>query len=109
MLELGYLPKLYYLMSWKRYSKKENILKLASTIYHFKKVIKLFYKKHLDKPIIIFKAVNIVLLMAKSNIKLNTKKKQNWSTNNINNKETKKNWNVSIDFYYILCFISISK
>ena len=42
-------------------------------IQHFRKLISSFYKDHLNKPIATFKAINIILLMARLIIKLTIK------------------------------------
>ena len=64
-----YLQELYYLVFWKRYLKEKNILELVLAIQHLKKIINSFYKDYLYKLIAIFKAMNIVLLMARPIIK----------------------------------------
>ena len=47
--ESGYLPGLYYLVSWKRYLEEENTWEPASMIQHLRKLISLFHKDHPDK------------------------------------------------------------
>ena len=47
--ELGHLPSLYYLVSWKGYPEEENTWEPASAIQHLRKLISLFYKDYFDK------------------------------------------------------------
>ena len=54
----GPLLGLYYLVSWKRYPKEENIWEPASVIQHLKKLISSFHKEHLDKPTATSPAIN---------------------------------------------------
>lgn len=71
----------------KKLSGKKNTYKLALAIWYFKKLISLFYKNYLIKPIIIFITINTTLLMAKLIIRLmikSTKKKQGHLVNNTN-------------------------
>ena len=69
-LKSGYLSCLYYLVSWIRYPEEENIWKPALVVQHLKKLISLFHKDHLTKPIANFLAVNIASQMARPIVKL---------------------------------------
>ena len=71
----SHLPKLDYLVSWKSYSKKENIWELYSIIQHLRKFVSLFYKNHFDKPTAISETINTAPLIAKPTVK-QTKQKQ---------------------------------
>ena len=64
-LELGHLQSLYYLVSWKRYSKEENTLKLTLAMQHFQKLISPFYKNHPNKPITTSLAIGIASPIAR--------------------------------------------
>ena len=66
---LGYLPGLYYLVSWKGYLEEKNSYKPYSAVQHLKKLISLFYKDHSDKPIATSEAINTIPPMAKPTIK----------------------------------------
>ena len=68
-LKLDYLPKLYYLIFWKRYLKKENILTPILAVQYLRKLISLFHKDYFDKLIATSKAINIALSMAMPTIK----------------------------------------
>ena len=48
--ELGHLPGLYYLVSWKGYPEEENTWEPASAVQHLRKLISSFHKDHPDKP-----------------------------------------------------------
>lgn len=67
--ESGYLLELYYLISWKGYFKEKNTWEPASAVQYLQKLINLYYKDYLDKLIVIFLAINIVLLIIRSTIK----------------------------------------
>ena len=69
----GYLLGLYYLIFWKSYLKERNNTEPYSVVWHLKRLICLFHKNHLDKLIAIFKAINIISLMARPTIKPITK------------------------------------
>ena len=63
--ESGHLSSFYYLVSWKGYPEEENTWEPASTMQHLRKLISLFYKNHLKKPITTFPSINTVLPMAR--------------------------------------------
>ena len=71
----NYLPKLYYLIFQKNYLKKKNIWKPVLAVQHLQKLIILFYKNYLDKPIAISKAIDIILPITRPIIKLAAKQK----------------------------------
>lgn len=71
--EARHLLRLYYLVFWKNYSKKENTWKLYLPMQHLRKLISLFHKEHLDKPIAIFEAINITSPIARLMISSTTK------------------------------------
>ena len=48
--ESGHLSGLYSLISWKGYPEKKNTWKPVSAVQHFRKLINLFDKDHLNKP-----------------------------------------------------------
>ena len=97
---LGHLPRLYYLVFWENYLKKENTWEPYSAFQHLGKFISLFYKNYPDKPTAISKAISITLLMAKPIIKpaakptvrpMTLKQKQGRLLGNNTNKQAKKN------------------
>ena len=49
-LEMGYLPGLYYLVSWKGYLEDKSTFEPASTVQHLRKSVSIFYKDHSNKP-----------------------------------------------------------
>lgn len=63
-LAVGDLSSLYYLISWKRYPKKENSWELLSIVKHLWKLLSAFHKDNPDKPTITSLSVNIALSMA---------------------------------------------
>ena len=67
--ELGHLPGLYYLISWKDYPEEENTWEPYSAVQHLRKLIRLFHKDYPDKPTATFKAIDTALLMARPTIK----------------------------------------
>ena len=48
--EAGHLPGLYYLVSWKGYSKEENTWEPASAVQHLRKLLSKFHQENPDKP-----------------------------------------------------------
>ena len=66
--ELGHLPGLYYLVSWKRYPKEENTWEPVSAVQYLRKLISLFHKDHFDKPNTTFPAFDTAPLMARPTI-----------------------------------------
>ena len=99
--ELGYLPGLYYLVSWKGYPKEENTWESASVVQYLRKLISLFHKDNPDKPTATSLAINIALSMARPTVKptepLKRKKRQ---PANSTNKRAKKNWAL-FEFYRV--------
>ena len=61
----GYLPGLYYLVSWKKYLKEEYTWEPASAIQQLRKLISMLHKNYLDKPIATFSAINTLPLMTR--------------------------------------------
>lgn len=57
----SHLPDLNYLVSWKNYSKEENIWEPISTVQYLWKLISILYKKHPEKPTAISLAVDSAL------------------------------------------------
>ena len=68
-LESGYFSRLNYQVFWKDYLEEKNTWKPYLAVQYFRKLINLFYKNHLNKPIIISKAINNAPPMAKPTIK----------------------------------------
>ena len=67
--ESGYLPDLYYHVSWKRYPEEENTWEPASAVQHLRKLISSFHKDQTNKPTATFPAINTVSPMARPTIK----------------------------------------
>ena len=67
--ESGHLPGLYYLMSWKGYPEEENTWEPASTVQHLRKLISLFHKDYLDKPMATSLAIDTAPPMARPTVK----------------------------------------
>ena len=76
--ELGQLPRLYYLVAQKRYSKEENTWEPSFAIQHLKKLINSFYKDHSKKPTMTSLPINSAPPMAKPIVRpnLNLKRKR---------------------------------
>ena len=90
----GYLPGLYYLIVWKGYPKEENTWEPVLIVQYLRKLISLFHKDHLEKPIATFLPVDSAPPMARPIVKPArpiTKRKQGQPANSAN-KQTKKNW-----------------
>ena len=68
-LEAEHLLGLYYLISWKSYSKEENTWEPALAVQHFWKLVMTLHAGYLDKPSVISSLVNAVPPMAKPTIK----------------------------------------
>ena len=63
--EEGYLPGLYYLISWKGYPKDKNTWKPALAVQQLRKLVSNFYKDHPDKPIATSPPIDLASPMAK--------------------------------------------
>ena len=63
--EAEYLPRLYYQILQKNYSKKKNILKPVLAVQYFEKLVKTLYAKHVNKPIATLFFINTSLLIAR--------------------------------------------
>ena len=92
--ELGYLPRLYYLIAWKSYPEEENIWEPVLAVQYLRKLISSFHKDHPKKPIATFLLVNSAPLMAgpiiKPMVKSITKRKQDQLVNSANKQAKKK-------------------
>ena len=90
--ESGQLPGLYYLVAWKRYSKKENTWEQSSAVQHLKKLNNSFHKDHSEKPIATFPSINSAPPMARPIVRPNftLKRKQGWPANGANKQA--RNW-----------------
>ena len=105
--EMGNLPGLYYLVSWKGYPKEENTWEPYSAVQHLWKLISLFHKNHPDKLTAISEAINTAPPIVRPMIMPTTKPtkwKQGRPANSIN-KRAKKNWDV-FDFNRVFGFVS---
>ena len=67
--ESGYLPSLYYLVSWKEYPKEKNTWEPALIVQHLKKLIRSFYKEHPDKPTATFPTIDTAPSMTRPTVK----------------------------------------
>lgn len=67
------LPKLYYLISWKKYLKEENTQELTLAFQQFKNLIIFFYKNYLEKLSAIFKTINTIPPITRLIVKRNSK------------------------------------
>lgn len=65
----GQLLKLYYLILWKSYLKKENTWEPLSEVQYLKRMISVFYKNYPDKPIATSNFVNATSSMGQTTIK----------------------------------------
>ena len=64
-----HLSGLYYLVSWKNYSKEESTWEPSFAVIHLWKMISTFHKDHPEKPTAISPPLNSVLPMAKLLVK----------------------------------------
>ncbi len=106
----GYLPALYYLVSWKGYPKKENTWEPVLTVLHRRKFISTFHHDHPEKPIASSPPIDSTPPMARPTVKLkaetsSTKQKRSKPANSTS-KCIKKNWISS--FYLIFGSVSIA-
>ena len=46
----GHLLGLYYLVAWRRYLEEENMWEPSSTVIYLWKMVSIFHKSHLEKP-----------------------------------------------------------
>ena len=65
----GHLPGLYYLVSWKGYSKEENTWEPVSAIQHLWRLVNTFHKEHPEKPTATSPSVDSAPPMAKPTVK----------------------------------------
>ena len=59
---------LYYLILWKSYLEEKNNSKSLTVVMHLRKLIRTFYKEHLEKSTAIFLTLNLTLSMAGSTV-----------------------------------------
>ena len=74
--EVGHLPGLYYLVSWKSYLKDKSTWEPALAVQHLWKLVNTFYKHHPDKPTATSPPINLALPMAKRTAPPNVNGKQ---------------------------------
>ena len=67
--ELGHLPGLYYLVSWKRYPEEKNTWEPMLAVQHLRKLISSFYKDHSDKATAISPTIDTAPPMARPTVK----------------------------------------
>ena len=63
--EAGYLPGLYYLLSWKSYPEDERTWEPASAVQQLRKLISTFHKDYPNKPTRTSPPINLAPQMAK--------------------------------------------
>ncbi len=68
-LKSGHLPGVYYLVSWKSYTKEENTWKLISAVLHLCKLITTFHYDHPEKPTVTSPPIDSTLPMARPIVK----------------------------------------
>ena len=91
----GHLPGLYYLVSWKDYTEEENTWEPYLAIQHLRKLISLFYKEHLNKPITTSKAIHFAPPMARPTVRptvTKTKKRKRGRPIKDASKRARRNW-----------------
>ena len=74
--EAGYLPGLYYLVSWKGYPEDKSTLEPASAVQHLRKLISTFHKDHPDKLTTTSPPIDLAPPMAKRTASPNVNSKQ---------------------------------
>lgn len=62
---IGHLPKIYYLIFWKGYSKDESTWELALAVMHLWKIVNTTYNNNLGKPITISQLIDCASPIAK--------------------------------------------
>ncbi len=93
----GHLLGLYYLVSWKGYTKEKNTWEPVSAVIYLRKLISNFHHDHPEKPTATFPPINSASLMARSTVKprAETLSKQKWdklTKDNSASKHVKKTW-----------------
>ena len=63
--EAGYLPGLYYLVSWKGYPEDESTWEPALVVQYLQKLVSTFYKNHPNKPTATFPPIDLAPPIAK--------------------------------------------
>ena len=71
--QLGHLPGLYYLVSWKGYPEEKNTWEPSSAVQHLRKLLSSFQRGHLDKPKATSPAVDKTPTMARPTIRSTVK------------------------------------
>lgn len=84
-LKMKNLPKFYYLITLKDYSKRKNTWKSALAVKHFWKLINHFYKYNLDKSTAKFFFIDFASLIAKLIVRFFKAVKYKWGQPLINN------------------------
>ena len=74
--EVGHLPSLYYLVSWKSYPKDESTWEPTSAVQHFWKLVSTFHKNHPIKLTAIPPPIDLAPQMAKRTTSLNVNGKR---------------------------------
>lgn len=72
-----HLPRFYYLVLWKSYSKEKNTWEPASSVQHFQKVVGNFFKDNPDQPTATFLLVEKAQARARFTMKPNCKSNTN--------------------------------
>ncbi len=65
----GHLLGLYYLFSWKSYSKNENTWEPTLALLYLRKLISTLHRDHLNKPTATFLSIDFAPLTARSTVK----------------------------------------
>ncbi len=96
--QLGHLPRLYYLVSWKGYPEEENTWEPSSAVQPLRKLLSSFQRSHLDKPKATSPAIDTAPTMARPTIRSTvkpiepaSKRKRDRSAKNRANKRAKRN------------------
>ncbi len=97
----GELPSLYYLVSWKGYSKEKNTWELTSAVLHLHKLISTFHHDHPEKstanslPINSAQPIERLIIKPKAEASSTKRKQSKTAKANGTNKRAKKNWTSS--------------